>query len=60
MTGAGHQARQLVRSTFDGRTGVIIESDADSSLIEFTDWDEDEREHFTHRKWLPSQQWVAA
>jgi hypothetical protein len=54
-----HQAGQRVRSTFDDkREGVVIESNARATLIEFED--EDEGKPFTHRKWLPTQHWVAA
>jgi hypothetical protein len=54
-----HNAGQRVRSIFeDEREGVVIESNARSTLIEFED--EEDGVRFTHRKWLPTRHWVAA
>lgn len=54
-----HKVGQRVRSVFsDEREGVVIESDATHSFIEFED--EDGGVPFTHRKWLPTRHWIAA
>lgn len=54
-----HQQGRRVRSIFnDQREGVVVESNARATLIEFED--EENGEHYTHRKWLPTQHWVAA
>lgn len=53
------QAGSRVRSLFDDdREGVVIESNASATLIEFED--EEAGQRFTHRKWLPTQHWVTA
>lgn len=56
-----HKPGQRVRSVFDDhREGVVIEGDEARTLIEFEDYDEDEQESYTHRKWLPTRHWEAA
>jgi hypothetical protein len=61
MTEQVHQVGKRVRSIFDDRReGVVIEVLPDRILIEFEAYDEDEREHYTHRLWLPSRHWEAA
>ncbi len=52
---------QRVKSIFeDGRQGVVVEIRPGAILIEFEDYDEDERRPFTHRKWLPARHWEVA
>lgn len=52
---------QRVKSVFDdSREGVVVESRPEKLLIEFEDYDEDERKPFTHQKWLPARDWEAA
>lgn len=53
-----HQVGQRVRSVFDDREGIVVESNADATLIEFED--EEDGRRFTHQKWLPTQHWIAA
>jgi hypothetical protein len=55
MTAEPHNVGQRVRSIFDEREGVVIESDPVRTLIEFED--EDQGEPFKHRKWLPTRHW---
>lgn len=57
MTSEHHVAGQRVRSIFDDREGVVVESDPVKTLIEFQDYDEAEGAPFTHRKWLPTRHW---
>ena len=55
---APHQVGQRVRYICrDEREGVVIESNARGTLIEFED--EEDGKRYTHRKWLPTQHWAA-
>lgn len=62
-----HRKGQRVRCIFDeSREGVVIESDATRTLIEFEDYEDvtcslsDGGGHYTHRKWLPARHWRPA
>lgn len=57
MTPNTHVPGQRVRDIFDGREGVVIESNQRATLIEFDDYCEVERYPFKHRKWLPTRHW---
>lgn len=51
-----HQVNHRVRSVFDEREGVVVESNMRATLIEFEENEDGER--FTHRKWLPTRDWA--
>lgn len=51
-----HQVGQIVRSIFDERQGIVIESNPRATLIEFEE--EEDGERYTHRKWLPTLHWT--
>ena len=54
-----HQVGSRVLSVFnDKREGVVIESNATATLIEFED--QEYGAPYTHRKWLPTRHWVTA
>ena len=59
MNSTVHSPGRRVRSIFDEREGVVIESDPTRTLIEFDDYDEDEKRPFKHRIWLPTRHWTA-